>query len=150
MVFISKYCWFKLHTNVSWYGMTSIMWNPSYINHSLLFCQLFLIVLTENIHDWILVIFVFQTIQIWWAMYQSQSRSWMSMTMPPILPQTALWLCVKAPRQARLVIASQSFSLCVPIILFRPVSSHLNPWNCFSYLHFSPVLLFSQTFFFML
>lgn len=105
------------------------------------FAGYFLTVQTENIHDWIFVFFFFQTIQIWWAMYQSQSRSWMLMTMPPILPQTALCLCVKAPRQARLVIASHSFSQCVPITLFRPVSSHLNPWNpCFSYLHFSPVL----------
>lgn len=74
-------------------------------------------------------------------MYQSQSRSWMSMTMPPILPQTALWLCVKAPRQARLVISSQSFSPCVPIILSQPVSSNLNPETVFPI--FTPPFLLS-------
>lgn len=121
--------------------MTSIMRNPSYINHSSLFCWLFFNCPDRKYPLLNICLFFFQTIQIWWAMYQSQSRSWMLMTMPPILPQTALCLCVKAPRQARLVIASHSFSQCVPITLFRPVSSHLNPWNpCFSYLHFSPVL----------
>lgn len=120
------------------------------LNDSSLLCQVFFFYFPDRKYPWLNIchIFFFQTIQIWWAMYQSQSRSWMSMTMPPILPQTALWLCVKAPRQARLVIASHSFSQCVPITLFRPVSSHLNPWNRFSYLHFSPVLLFSKTIFF--
>lgn len=55
----------------------------------------------------------FQTIQIWWALHQSQCKSWMSMIMPPISPQTALSLCVKSTRQARLVISSH-FSLFSP------------------------------------
>lgn len=115
----------------------SIMWNPSYIDHSL-----FLASYLNGKHPWLNICLFFQTIQIWWAMHQSQSRSWMSMTMPPILPQTALWLCVKAPRQARLVISSHLIS---SLLLFSyPISAPFMFSQTIFFSYFNSVFLFTH------